>query len=109
MCKSSKVVPEATKLRKLLNIAKSEAEMLLRKKKLYTILDAIKVNFEKLLFPENLPEVEADYIDCFFQSKQRAKLFVSTLARIVWEYNYVNKMFIEHYRKLSNLSNKEAY
>lgn len=56
--------------------------------------------------PENQKEVEEDYADCFFLNKARAKSFVATLARIVWEYNYVNKMFIEHYSKLSNLSSK---
>jgi hypothetical protein len=29
---------------------------------------------------------------------------VQTIARIVWEYNFVNKMFIESYKKLSNLT-----
>ena len=108
MSKSSKIMPEATKLRKMLNIAKSEAEQMLRKKKIYTILDAIRQYFDKLLFPENLEEVELDFLDCFFQSRQRSKVFVQTLARVVWEYNYVNKMFIEHFRKLSNLNNPNA-
>jgi hypothetical protein len=31
---------------------------------------------------------------------------VQTLARVVWEYNFVNKMFIENYKKLSNLTTK---
>jgi len=106
MSKSSKVLPEATLLRKMMNLAKSEAEMILRKKHLNTLLDVIKANFEKLILPENQQEVEEDYADCFFLNKARAKSFVSTLARIVWEYNYVNKMFIEHYKKLSDLSSK---
>ena len=29
---------------------------------------------------------------------------MQTIARIVWEYNFVNKMFIENYKKLSNLT-----
>lgn len=29
---------------------------------------------------------------------------MQTIARIVWEYNFVNKMFIESYKKLSNLT-----
>lgn len=88
----------------MVNIAKSEADMLMRKRRLNTLLDVVKAYFEKLLMPENLESVETEFIDCFFQSKQRTKLFVQTLARIVWEYNFVNKMFIEHYKRLSNLT-----
>lgn len=57
--------------------------------------------------PENIPEVESDLLECFYQSKLRTKGFVTTLARVVWEYNFVNKMFIEHYKKLSNLTSKD--
>ncbi len=66
MTKSSKVIPKATELRKMVNIAKSEADMLMRKKKLYTLLDVIKAYFEKLLMPENLENIEVEFIDCFF-------------------------------------------
>ena len=104
LSKSSKIVPEATTLRKMINLAKSEAEMILRKKRFNTLLDVVKGCFEQLLMPENTETMEADFLDCFFQSKQRAKLFVQTLARIVWEYNFINKMFIECYKRLSNLS-----
>lgn len=68
MSKSAKIVKEATELRKMLNIAKSEAEMIMRRKRLNTLLDVIKAYFERLLMPENLPDVEADFMDCFFQS-----------------------------------------
>lgn len=66
MSKSSKVTPEATELRKLLNIAKSEAEMIFRKKRLNTLLETIKAYFDMLIMPENLEDVTADFIDCFF-------------------------------------------
>lgn len=46
LSKSSKIVPEASKLRKLLNLAKSEADMLIKKKRYYTLIDAIKGKFE---------------------------------------------------------------
>jgi hypothetical protein len=94
MAKSSKIIPEATELRKLLNIAKSEADMIYRRKRINTLLEAIKAYFDKLLLPENLAEVEEDFLECFFLNKSRAKNFCATLARIVWEYNFVNKMFI---------------
>jgi hypothetical protein len=69
-------VPEATALRKMINLAKSEAEMIFRRKKLNTLLDVVKAYFELLLMPENTEKVELDFLDCFFQSKQRSKLFV---------------------------------
>lgn len=69
MAKSSKIIPEATQLRKLLNIAKSEAEMLLKRHRLFTLLETIKKYFDLLLLPENLPDVEAELLDSFFQSK----------------------------------------
>ncbi len=69
LSKSSKIVPEATFLRKMINLAKSEGEMILRRKKLNTLLDVVKAYFEKLLLPENVEEVELDFLDCFFQSK----------------------------------------
>ena len=66
MSKSSKVIPKVKDLRKMINIAKSEAEMILRKKRLVTLLDVIKAYFEQLLFPENQTAVEQDFLDCFF-------------------------------------------
>jgi hypothetical protein len=69
MAKSSKVVPEASQLRKLLNIAKSEAEMLMKKHRLFTLLETIKKYFDLLLLPENLTQVEDELLECFFQSK----------------------------------------
>jgi hypothetical protein len=69
MSKSSKVTSEATELRKLLNIAKSEAEMIFRRKRLNTLLETIKAYFDMLIMPENLDDVTADFIDCFFQSR----------------------------------------
>lgn len=56
-------------LRKMINLAKSEADMIMRKKRLVTLLDIIKAYFEKLLMPENLTSVEDDFLDCFFMSK----------------------------------------
>ena len=53
----------------MLNLAKSEAEMIMRKKRLNTLLDVIKAYFEKLLQPEKQPEIEEEFLDCFFQSK----------------------------------------
>jgi hypothetical protein len=41
MAKSAKVIPEASLLRKMLNIAKSEAEMIMKKYRIYTLLETI--------------------------------------------------------------------
>lgn len=43
--------------------------MIMRKKRLITLLDVIKAYFEKLLLPENQTDVELDFLDCFFQNK----------------------------------------
>jgi len=81
--------------------------MIYRKKRLNTLLEAIKAYFEKLLMPENIGDVEADFLECFFLNKSRAKNFCATLARIVWEYNFVNKMFVQNYKKLASVSSKD--
>lgn len=69
MARSSKVTPQVAELRKMINLAKSEADMIMRKKRLVTLLDIIKAYFERLLMPENLTAVEDDFLDCFFMSK----------------------------------------
>ena len=46
MAKSSKLVSDASIVRKMLGIAKSEAEMIMRRKRLYTLLEVIKAYFE---------------------------------------------------------------
>jgi len=53
MSKSSKVIAKAKDLRKMINLAKSEAEMIMRKKRFNTLIDVIKAYFEALLMPEN--------------------------------------------------------
>jgi hypothetical protein len=50
----------------MINLAKSEADMIMRKKRLITLFDVIKAYFEKLLLPEKQAEVELDFLDCFF-------------------------------------------
>ena len=44
----------------------------------------------------------ADLKLCFYNSEKRAREFVSVLTRIVWEYNFVNKMFVTNYKLLSS-------
>ena len=41
---------------------------------------------------------------CFYNSEPRAREFVTVLTRIVWEYNFVNKMFVTQYKLLSSRS-----
>jgi hypothetical protein len=50
----------------MINLAKSEADMIMRKKRLITLLDVIKAYFEKLILPENSADIELDFLDCFF-------------------------------------------
>jgi hypothetical protein len=55
---SAKVSGQSNELRKLLCLAKSEAEMIWRKKKVKTIIEIITLYFEKLLLPEMAEQVE---------------------------------------------------
>ncbi len=48
---SKKVKKEGNELRKILALAKSEAEMILRRKKLNTLIDIINQYFDVLLNP----------------------------------------------------------
>ena len=50
--------------------------------------------------------VVTELVPCFYNSKQKAADFVSVLTRIVWEYNFVNKMFVTAYKILSNVNKK---
>jgi len=91
---------DSNELRKLLQLAKSEAEMIKRKKKVNSLLGIINLYFEKLLLPEMNDQVEMEFLSCFYNSQSKASIFVSTLNRIVWEYNFVNKLFVENYKAL---------
>eukprot|EP00347_Sterkiella_histriomuscorum_P017190 403350327 len=106
---SKRVKPEANQLRKLLAIGKSEAQMIIRRKKLYTLFGIINTYFDMLVQNEMTEQLEQEFHLCFYNNTQKTKIFVSTLQRIVWEYNYVNKLFVEHYRKLRNLNDPNNY
>lgn len=86
--------PESRELRKLLGIAKSEADMIQRQKNVTTLVELIGVYFDRLVSPGFAEQVIADLKLCFYNSEARAGAFVTVLTRIVWEYNFVNKMFV---------------
>jgi len=86
--------PESRELRKLLGIAKSEADMIQRQKNVTTLVELIGVYFDRLVSPGFAEQVISDLKLCFYNSEARASAFVTVLTRIVWEYNFVNKMFV---------------
>lgn len=71
LAQSGKVQKEANELRKLLGIAKSEAEMIQRRKGVNTLIDIIKLFFDKLLLPGETNEsaVEQEFLSCFYNSR----------------------------------------
>ena len=54
--------------------------------------------FERLLLPEQFNSVVYEFQNVFYKNMEKTENFVKTLNRIIWEYNYVNKMFIEAYK-----------
>jgi hypothetical protein len=94
---------ESNEVRKMLGLAKSEAEMIFLRKKVRTLVDIMKIYFDKLLMPELNEEVEAEVLTCFYGNKEKAHQFVQTLNRIVWEYNFVNKLFVKYFKLLSDV------
>lgn len=98
--------PEAKNLRRLIGLAKTEADMLQKKKGITTLIQMIGAFFDRLVTPGFTGAVITDLKPCFFNSNERTAAFVSVLTRIVWEYNFVNKMFVTQYKILSNVNKK---
>ena len=98
---------ESKDLRRLLGIAATEADMLQRKKGVTTLIQLIGIYFDKLVSPGFSDQVTKDLKPCFYNSEEKARDFVSVLTRIVWEYNFVNKMFVTHYKILSDINKSE--
>lgn len=67
-----------------------------------TLVQLIGIYFDRLVSPGLADEVVADLRLCFYNSVKRAREFVSVLTRIVWEYNFVNKMFVTQFKLLSS-------
>lgn len=67
-----------------------------------TLVQLIGLYFDRLVSPGFAEQVVQDLKLCFYNSQQRAHEFVSVLTRIVWEYNFVNKMFVTQYKLLSS-------
>jgi len=70
------------------------------------LIELIGHYFDKLVSPGFTDSVIKDLTICFFNSESKATEFVSVLTRIVWEYNFVNKMFVTQYKILSNVNKK---
>ena len=58
------------------------------------MLELIAIYFDRLVSPGFSEQVIDDMKLCFYNSEKRSAEFVSVLSRIVWEYNFVNKMFV---------------
>lgn len=78
--------------------------MLQRRKGVTTLLQLIGIYFDRLVSPGFTDAVTKDLIPCFYNSEVKARDFVTVLTRIVWEYNFVNKMFVTQYKILSNVN-----
>lgn len=81
---------DAHYLRRLLTISRSDAEMISKQKGIKTLHELMNYYFDSLLVPEASPALVEDIVPCFFGQRDRAQVFVSTLHRLVWEYNFVN-------------------
>lgn len=58
--------------------------------------------FETLLLPDSAKQMVEELAPCFYGQRDRTQVFISSLNRIVWEYNFVNQTFISQYRLLSS-------
>ena len=76
--------------------------MIERQKGVTTLVQLIGIYFDRLVSPGFAEQVIADLKLCFYNSEARSREFVSVLTRIVWEYNFVNKMFVTNYKLLSS-------
>ena len=79
--------------------------MIQRQKGATTLLELIAIYFDRLVSPGFSEQVIDDMKLCFYNSEKRSAEFVSVLSRIVWEYNFVNKMFVTQYKLLSAKTN----
>jgi len=58
--------------------------------------------FDKLSVPGFETDVEKELEVAFYNSSKRAKDFVSTFKRLLWEYNFVNQTFVHQYSLLTS-------
>ena len=85
---------KANDMRQLLGVSISETQMIEKRLSCCTLISLIGKYFDKLVSPGFQDAVINDLVVCFFQKRQRAEEFVGVLTRIVWDYNFVNKMFV---------------
>jgi len=86
---------KANDLRRLLGVSISETTMIHQRLNCTTLISLIGRYFDKLVSPGFQDAVTDDLVVCFFQKRQRAQDFVAVLTRVVWDYNFVNKMFVQ--------------
>ncbi len=98
---------DAKQLRKYLGISRTEADLIFKKKGAGTLTEIIGLYYDKLTLPGNASHVTRDLLPCFLSALQRATEFTNVLSRIIWEYNFANKMFFKHFGILSNLSRSD--
>ena len=56
--------------------------------------------FNSLLVPEATAALIEDLSPSFFGQRDRARVFITTMQRLVWEYNFVNQTFVQQYRMI---------
>ena len=78
--------------------------MIQRRKGITNLFQLISVFYERMNQPGLVDGVAKELLPCFFNNPQRTADFVNVMNRIIWEYNFVNKMFITAYGLLTNLN-----
>lgn len=56
--------------------------------------------FGSLVVPDTQEHLMKELEPCFYNQKERTRIFIATLHRLVWEYNFVNRTFVKQYRML---------
>lgn len=86
---------KSLQLRRLLQIDVTDAEMLKKLRQITTLHELMNHYFDRLLVPDSSKAVIEDLAPCFFNQRDRVRTFLSTLQRLVWEYNFVNQTFVQ--------------
>lgn len=92
--------PEATEVWKILNIAKTEASMIVKHLYMETTIKLIEHYFDILILPESSLDITKKFVPCFYKNQKKAENFVKLLSDLIWEYNFINKTFVEQFTKI---------
>lgn len=78
--------------------------MIQRRLGISSLFQLVSVFYERFNQPGLVDTVVKDLLPCFFNNAQRTAEFVNVIDRVIWEYNFVNKMFITAFSLLSNIT-----